>query len=163
MKKVKVTKRPGARGDVVLQPSRLRMFLIYMVLFTLAIGVGLLIRLMMDQQDVSAVWFANNWPSGVGIIVGGAALLSIIERRRWTLRVLDGRKLEGPTGAFGERLIIPAEDIDWERTQHSLSSRLKIGNAIYGPERKRIIVSQWFFEPDKLQEMLGMLKAKIRR
>ncbi len=163
MKKVKVTKRPGARGDVVLQPSRLRMFLIYMVLFTLAIGVGLLIRLMMDQQDVSAVWFANNWPSGVGIIVGGAALLSIIEQRRWTLRVLDGRKLEGPTGAFGERLIIPAEDIDWERTQHSLSSRLKIGNAIYGPERKRIIVSQWFFEPDKLQEMLGMLKAKIRR
>ena len=162
MTKTKVTKRPSPRGDITLQPSRLRMFLIYVVLFSLAIGIGLVIRLLMNQLDVTGGWFAENWPSGVGIIIGGAALLSFIERSRWTLRLLEGRRLEGPSGAFGERLVIPAEEIDWVLTQRSLGSWLKIGNAIYGKERKRIIVSQWFFDPEKLRDLLGRIKPKFR-
>lgn len=162
MKKTKVTKRPAQRGETVIQPSRLRMFVIYLVLFVLAIGIGTLVRLALNRESLG-IWFTENWRMTLLIVVGGAALLSLVERSRWTLRLLDGRRLEGPSGAFGERYIIPAEQIDWEQTNRSLGSWLKIGNAIYGPERKRIVVSQWFFDPQELSALFDQLKTKSRR
>ena len=156
MKKVKVTKRPSARGDLLLQPSRLRMFGIYVVMFSVAIGIGVLLRMATSQESATG-WFGENWPMTILIIVGGAALLALIERGRWTLRVLDGRQLEGPSGAFGERYVFPADQIDWGRTRRSLSSRLKIGNAIYSKDNRRIVISQWFFEPEALREFLTRL------
>lgn len=137
------------------------MFLIYMVLFALAIGAGVLLRLATNRESVGG-WFMENWPMTIIIIVGGAALLSIIERSRWTLRVLDGRRLEGPTGAFGERSVMPAEQIDWEKSKRSLGSRVKIGNAIYGRDGRRIVVNQWFFDPEKFQTILDMISPRIK-
>ena len=157
MKKVKVTKRPSARADLVLRPSRLRMFLIYIVLFALAIGFGLIIRLLVNQGEFTLGWVQDNWVAGAGIIFGGAALMAFIERNRWVLRVPDHELLEGPTGMFGERITIRLDEIDWERTQRSLSSRLKIGNAIYGPDRARILVSPWFFEPEGIRELFSAI------
>jgi hypothetical protein len=163
MKKVKVSQRPAARGEITLQPSRLRMFLIYIVLFAIAIAFGQLIRLVIYREEGTLAWLASNWPVTLAIIFGGAALMAVIERRRWTLRVLGRDEVEGPTGAFGERISIPLSQIDWERTRRSLSSRLKLGNAIYGPERRRIIVSQWFFEPEGLREMLRAIGYEKQR
>jgi len=160
MAKAKVTKRPVQRQDLTLQPSRLRMFLVYLVMFTLAIAVGLLIRLLVNRGAFTLLWMQENWPAGVGIIFGGSALMALIERSRWTLRVLGRDRLEGPTGLFSERIVIPRDEIDWERTRRSLTSPLKIGNAIYGHGRTRVMVSQWFFKPDELRELLGLLGYK---
>jgi hypothetical protein len=129
-------------------------------MFTLAILIGLVIRLLVNQGESTQAYLQENWPSGVLIIVGGSALMTVIERSRWTLRVLERDKLEGPTGLFNERVVIPKNEIDWERTKRSLSSRLGMGNAIYGAGRLRVIVSQWFFNPDDLKELLGMLGYK---
>lgn len=160
MKKVKVTKRPGPQGELIVLPSRLRMFLIYMVMFSLAIGIGLLLRLAVDRESFTAEWLSSGWISWLGVVIGGAALMALIERSRWKLRVVERDKLEGPTGAFGERLVIPFNEIDWPRTQRSLSSKLKIGNAIYGRGRQRIIVSQAFFDPAALSELLRAIGYK---
>jgi hypothetical protein len=157
MKKAKVTKRPTAREDLTLRPSRLRMFLIYIVLFALAIAAGQLIRLVLYPSEGTTGWLVERWPVTLGIIVGGAALMALLERNRWTLRLVNREQLEGPTGAFGERIRIPLSEINWERTRRSLNSRVKIGNGIYGLERRRILVSQWFFEPEGLHEMLRAL------
>ncbi len=153
MKRAKVTKKPAARPDLVLRPARLRMFGIYLVLFGLAIGAGLLIRQLVSQDAFSEGWLQNNWLTAVGIIVGGSALMAILERGRWTLRLLNGDKLEGPSGAIGERVVIPAGEIDWERTRKSLNSRVKIGNGIYAANR-RILVSPWFFDPREFRSLL---------
>lgn len=160
-KKMKVTKRPNPRGDYVLQPTWLRMFLIYIVLFILAIGLGTLLRLAFSRENLGS-WFTENWDTTLAIIVGGAALLALIERGRWTLRVLDGRRLEGPSGAFGERFEFPVEQIDWERTNRSLGSWLKIGNAIYSQDRRRIAISQWFFDPGRLQTLIELIRPRGR-
>jgi hypothetical protein len=97
------------------------------------------------------------------LIIGGAGVLALIERNRWTLRIIDREAIEGPSGAFGERYTIRIDEIDWERTRRSLGSRLKIGNAIYGPERRRIVISQWFFPPEALRTLLDVIRPKRAR
>ena len=163
MKKGKATRRPSAQAEIVLRPSRLRMFLIYIVLFALAIGLGLLIRLLFDRGSLTLGWLQQSWLTGAAIIFGGAALMAFIERSRWVLRVLEHQRLEGPTGMFGERVEIRLDEIDWERTLRSLSSRLKIGNAIYGPSRARILVSPWFFEPEAVRELFHAIGVDRQR
>lgn len=160
MTKAKIARRPAQRQDLTIQPSRLRMFLVYLVMFTLAISLGLLIRVAVNPGETSLAYFQENWVPGVAIILGGSLLMAVIERSRWTLRVLGRNQLEGPTGLFSERITIPADEIDWERTRRSLESWLKIGNAIYGSGRTRVMVSQWFFNPEELKELLGMLGYK---
>ena len=150
MKKLKVTKRPGSRAGLVLKPSRLRMFAIYALLFGLAIGFGLLLRMMFSPGGIGPV----NIPVTLLAVLGGALLMAFIEHSRWTLRVGEGEQLEGPTGAFGERTSIPLKGIDWARTRRSLSSRLKIGNSIYASANSRVMVSPWFFDPQKFHEFL---------
>jgi hypothetical protein len=157
MKKVKVTKRPSTRADLVLRPSPLRMFFIYIILFALALGIGLLIRLIVNRGSFTLEWLQQNWIAGLAIIFGGAALMPLIERSRWMIRVLNNSIIEGPTGMFGERITIGLDEIDWTRTQRSLTSRLKLANAIYGPASARILISQWFFDPVPLQEFLDAI------
>ncbi|HEX9017802.1 MAG TPA: hypothetical protein VF806_01360 [Anaerolineaceae bacterium] len=154
MAKIKVSKRPSPGGDITLLPSRLRMFLVYLVLLAVALAVGLALRFLVNRGGFTATWLEENWPAGLIITFGGSALLAFIERNRWKLRVLDGDRIEGPTGTFGERIVIPVDEIDWTRTLNSLRSWLKIGNAIYGSARVRIIISQWFFHPNELKELL---------
>jgi hypothetical protein len=159
MKKVKVTQRPSGQDDFTLRPSRLRMFGIYIVMFTVALAAGLLLRMLVNGDGFSMEFIQQNWPTGVGVVILGAATLALIERSRWTLRVIGGGLLEGPTGAFGERLGIPLQEIDWERTRRSLSSRLKIGNAIYANSRQRIMISPWFFAPAEIKELFSRIGA----
>jgi hypothetical protein len=167
MKRAKATGRPQQRqnaarrssvprrGDsLTVRPSRLRMFAVYVVMFAAALAVGMIFRMIANGWEATAQWITGQWPALVGIIFGGGALMAVIEHGRWTLRLLDGDRLEGPTGMFGERIVIPTGEIDWERTRRSMSGRLKMGNAIYGPGRTRILISPWFFEPAALRELL---------
>lgn len=160
MAKAKVTKRPAQRQDYTLQPSRLRMFLIYLVMFALAILLGLLIRLVFYRGEDLLAYLRENWVAGAAITVGGSLVMALVERSRWTLRVVGRSQLEGPTGLFSERIVIPINEIDWERTRRSLDSWLKVGNAIYGQGRTRVIVSQGFFKPEELKELLALLGYK---
>ncbi len=153
MKKVKVTRRPG-RVDYILLPNRLRMFIIYFILFTLAVVFGFLIRFLLYRTGLDSDWLLTNGPTILGLIILVAAVVPFIERRRWTLRVAGGEKVEGPTGAFGDRMAIPLREINWDRTRRSLTSGFKLGNAIHGPDRDRILVSPWFYNPGQFREFL---------
>src|SRR5690606_5004404 len=97
MKKIKVTKRPAARGEITLQPSRVRMFLVYIVLFALAIAAGQVIRWVLYREDITQPWMGGNWMVAGGIVLGAAALMALLERNRWTLRVIGRERVEGPT------------------------------------------------------------------
>ncbi len=153
MTKIKVTKRPGEK--YVLHPSRPRMFVVYTVILALALGVGFLIRYLiyhtgLDLLQTDGLFF-------LGLILFGAVLITLMEYSRWTLHVESGENVEGPSGALGERLAIPLDEIDWKRTRRSLASWLKFGNAIYASPRQRILVSPWFFDPKKFREFLTMI------
>ncbi len=152
VKKIKVTRRPGS--SFVLRPSRPRMFLVYTVILTLAIGAGFFIRFLLYHTGFDPSWFQTNGLFFLGLILLGAILITVMEYSRWTMRVVDGEKVEGPSGALGERLSIPLEAIDWKRTRRSLASWLKFGNAIYASPRQRILVSPWFFNPKQFREFL---------
>ncbi len=155
MKKVKVTKKPGT--SFILRPSRVRMFLVYIVILALAIGAGLTIQFLFRRNSLGPDWFVTDGPTYLAIIVGGAIIISLMEYSRWIIRVESGDTVEGPSGAFGERLSIPLKEIDWQRTRRSLNSWLKFGNAIYSSPRRRILISPWFFSPARFREFLSMV------
>jgi hypothetical protein len=155
MKKVKVTRRPGA--SFVLRPSRVRMFLVYIVILALAIGVGLAIQFLFRRNSLSPNWFMTDGPTYLAIILGGAIIISLMEYSRWIIHVENGDTVEGPSGAFGERLSIQLKEIDWQRTRRSLNSWLKFGNAIYSGPRRRILISPWFFSPARFREFLSAI------
>jgi hypothetical protein len=151
MKKAKVTRRPGARENPVLKPSRLRMFIIYVILFGLALLAGFIIRLIFNGFNFDDM----NWSTMLIIVFGGAVVMAFMEVPRWTLIVRDGGELlEGTTGAFGARVAIPVKSIDWERTHRSISSRVKIGNNIYVTSIQKLMISPWFFNPRELRRFL---------
>jgi len=151
MKKIKSTRRPGPREGLVLRPSRVRMFLIYSVLFAMAMGVGFLIRFIFSPDSFQNI----DWATMGIVAVGGGAVMSFFEHQRWVLRVRDnGELLEGTTGAFGSRVTIPIKSIDWELTRRSLRSWLKIGNSIYVTRMQRVMVSPWFFNPGDFERFL---------
>lgn len=156
MVRIRSTKRP-APPEFVLHPSRVRMFLVYVVVFALAILFGSGIRWLFNHDAFNATWLANQGPVTAVIIAGGAAFMSLTEYTRWTMRVTGGDMLEGPAGVFGDRLAIDIHHIDWTLTRRSLRSWLKIGNAIYGVSRQRILVSPWFFPPSQFREMLDRI------
>ena len=145
MKRVKVTKRTVS--DRILRPSRLLMFANYVMMMTLAVAFGLTLRWVFSRFSLSADWWQKNGMVTLGIIVAGSIVVALVEYKRWTLRVLDGDKLEGPAGAMGERMTISIKEIDWDRTRRSLRSWLKIGNGIYDFSRRRILISPWFYKP----------------
>ncbi len=158
MNKINDTKRPGER--YVLRPSRPRMFLIYTVILALAIGAGFLIRSVIyhtgfNLLQTDGLFFA-------GLILFGAVVITLMEYSRWTMHVEIGEAVEGPSGALGERLSIPLDQIDWKRTRRSLTSWLKFGNAIYASPRQRILVSPWFFDPKKFREFLTIIGSDKR-
>lgn len=156
MKKVKVTKRPKMQ-EFVLRPSRLRMIAIYIFLFALALGVGFLIRLVINPGSLNLAELEKSWIAYVAILLGAPILLAVMDFRRWTLRILDGDRVEGPAGPFGERLAIGLDEIDWERTKRSLSSWLKMGNAIYASRRERILLNPWFYPSQTYVEFLDLI------
>jgi hypothetical protein len=154
MKKIKVTRRPQTRQDFILFPSRVRMTMIYAVLFALAVLLGIVIRLFAYRDNLNLDVILEGWVVNLGIVVGGAVLFALLDYTRWTIRVLGGEKLEGPSGAMGSRAQMLLDDIDWERSGRNLRSRLKIGNAIYTSGRQRILISPWFYDPKLFAEFL---------
>jgi hypothetical protein len=157
MKKVKVTRRPQSRQDYILRPSRVRMALIYAGFFALAVVVGMLIRLIAYRENANLEAILEGWGINLGIVVGGAVLFALMDYSRWTIRIVGGEKVEGPSGAMGSRSQLPLDDIDWERSGRSLRSRMKIGNAIYTVGRQRILISPWFYEPGLFAEFLDRI------
>lgn len=155
MAKIKTSKRPVA--DFILKPNRLRLFLIYLLMFVLALILGYGIRWIFYRETFTQEFLQSQGFGTVLLVFGAALLLSITEYSRWTLRIIDRNVLEGPTGMFGDRMRMPIETIDWKRTQRSLASWLKVGNAIYGEDRQRILVSPWFFNPDQFTELLELI------
>ena len=152
MKKIKVTKRPGT--SLVLRPSRVRMFLVYVAILTLAIGFGLLISFLFWRHNFGPTWIMTETPTYLALILGGAFIITLMEYSRWIIHVEGGETVEGPAGGLGERLSIPIKEIDWTRTRRSLNSWLKFGNAIYSSPRQRILISPWFFQPAQFREFL---------
>jgi hypothetical protein len=155
MAKIKAPKR--AVADFILKPNRLRLFLIYLLMFVLALILGYGIRWIFYRDTFTQEFLQNQGAGTALLIIGGALLLSFTEYSRWTLRIINRNVLEGPTGMFGDRLRMPIETIDWKRTQRSLASRFKIGNAIYGEDRQRILVSPWFFNSGQFSELLELI------
>ncbi len=133
------------------------MFLVYLVILSLAIGTGLLIQFLFRRDSFGPGWLQTDSITYLAIILAGSLIVSLMEYPRWTLRVEGGEKVEGPSGAFGERLSIPVKEIDWMRTRRSLTSWLKFGNAIYVSPRERILVSPWFFDQGKFREFLAAI------
>ena len=156
MKKAKVTRKPSARIDYTLRPSRWRMMLIYSALFTLALVFGLLLRMLFGGEFSLQTLFGD-WYVNIAIVIGGAVLYSLLDYRRWTMRVLGGDQVEGPTGALGDRVTVPIREIDWTRSRRSIESRIKIGTAIYSLSRQRILISPWFYDPDQFREFLDRI------
>jgi hypothetical protein len=154
MKKAKVTRKPLSRSDFTLYPSRLRMVTIYGSFFALAVIVGLLIRLATSGANTNYAELFIDWQMNLAIVVGGAVLFAILDFKRWTIRVISGELVEGPSGALGDRVKLEIKDIDWERSGRSLNSRLKVGNAIYTLGRQRILISPWFYPSNVFSEFL---------
>jgi hypothetical protein len=154
MKKVKVTRKPQSRQDFLLQPSRVRMATIYAIFFALAVIAGMVIRLFAYRENANLALITQGWETNLAIVVGGSVLFALMDYSRWTIKVLNGENIEGPSGAMGARALLPLSEIDWARSGHSLRSRLKIGNAIYTNERKRILISPWFYDPKPFAEFL---------
>ena len=156
MKKVKVTKRPKTQTEFVLKPNRLRMFLIYMVLFILAYGVGTVLRYILTGGDLDLERMGEDWLIDVLIVFGGPVLLALLDYNRWVIKYQENQ-LEGLSGAFGERSVFPIREIDWKRTARSLSSRVKIGNGIYAQTSRRILISPWFYNPGDYKTFLDLI------
>lgn len=156
MKKVKVTKRPKAQSEFVLQPSRLRMIVIYALLFMLAYGIGLLIRYIISGGTLEFDRLREDWLLDVLVIFGGPVLLAFLDYKRWVIKV-QGDQLEGLSGPFGDRSTFTTQEIDWTRTGRSLSSRVKIGNGIYANANRRILISPWFYRPADYRTFLDLI------
>ena len=157
MKKVKVTRKLQSRADFTLHPSRVRMMLIYAIFFALAVLAGMLIRLAFNRGSLSLAELFSYWVMNLAIVVGGSVLFALLDYSRWTIRVVGGEKIEGPSGALGTRSLLPLDEIDWARSGKSLRSRLKVGNAIYAPGRQRILISPWFYAPTAFSEFLDRI------
>jgi hypothetical protein len=162
MQKAKATKRPNVNKkiDYILRPNRIRMGLIYALTFAIAMAIGILIRFFLDGGVFSPDSLFGDWSINLLIVIGGAVLFALLDYSRWTIRIVDGDKLEGPTGAFGDRHAFPIRDIDWNRTGRSLGSRFKIGNGIYTTKRQRILISPWFYNPEEYQQFTAMIGYK---
>ena len=130
------------------------MFLSYTVLFALAYGAGILLRMLFSPSEERVRLLTGDWLRDFAIVAGGALLLSLLDFRRWTVRIHAGDRLEGASGAFGERVTIPIDEIDWTQTGRSLQSRVKLGNGIYAISRERILISPWFYSPGDYQDFL---------
>ncbi|MBE0699243.1 MAG: hypothetical protein IH586_20160 [Anaerolineaceae bacterium] len=157
MKKMKVTRKPQSRQEYVLHPSRVRMVIIYAIFFTVAVAIGIIIRLVVNQGNASMGELFSDWATNLAIVIGGAVVFALLDYSRWTIRVVGGENVEGPSGALGTRALLPLKDIDWERSGRSLRSSLKIGNAIYTIGRQRILISPWFYEPGSFSEFLDRI------
>lgn len=157
MKKVKVTRRPQSHQDFTLRPSRVRIAAVYAFFFAIAVMLGMLIRVIAYRENANLSGLAEDWLTNLAIVMGGAVLFALLDYSRWTMRVLGGEKLEGPSGALGARSQIALDEIDWQRSGKSLRSRLKVGNAIYSLGRQRILISPWFYEPALFTEFLELI------
>ncbi|NLG97268.1 MAG: hypothetical protein GX491_07905 [Chloroflexi bacterium] len=155
MKRVKVTKQK--QREFTLRPSRLRMFVIYLVLFVFAYGFGILLRLIFNNGAADFPAFFDDWYLDAGIVVGGAFVLALVDFRRWTVRIMNGDQLEGPAGPFGERLAVPLRNIDWTRSTKSLKAGLGMANGIYTIDRQRVLFNRWFYAPNSLQEFFDRI------
>lgn len=162
MKKVRAARKSQSRLDYSLRPSRVRMALIYAFFFALAVMFGMLIRIMANNENASLAQLFSDWGPNLAIVVGGAVLFAMIDYSRWTIRLQGGDELEGPSGGMGRRMVLPLEEIDWERTRRSLESRLKIGNAIYTVDGQRILISPWFYPPGSYAEFLDQINYPAR-
>lgn len=151
--------QPGAKShqEYVLYPSRLRMGLIYSGFFAVAVLAGWLIRIGVNSGKATTAELFDGWYINLAIVIGGAILFAFLDFSRWTIRVIDNDRLEGPAGALGERLILSLREINWPRSSKSLNSRLKVGNAIYSVGGKRILISPWFYEVDKYADFLKQI------
>lgn len=154
MKKVKASQIPQSRQEFVLYPSRLRMGLIYAGFFAVAVLAGWLIRVGVNGGKVPVAELFADWYINLAIVVGGAFLFALLDYSRWTIRVYGSEKVEGPSGALGERTDLPLKEIDWARSSRSLNSWLKVGNAIYTVGRRRILISPWFYDGKIFAEFL---------
>jgi len=154
MKKVKVTRKPGTNKDYTLRPVRWRMALIYAFFFTIAVLIGMSIRLIFNSRNEPLSEMFSDWYINLAIVVGGAVIFALVDYARWTIRVIGGEKVEGPSGALGDRFSMPIHEIDWPRSAKSLNSRLKVGNAIYSAKRGRILISPWFYNSSAFRELL---------
>jgi hypothetical protein len=157
MKKRKVTRKPRSLEDFTLRPSRVRMVVIYALFFSLAVLAGMLLRLLFNRQGLSLGELYSDWLVYLAVVVGGAVAFSLMDYSRWTILVLGGKRIEGPSGAMGNRSILDLNQVDWIRTRRSLDSRLKVGNVIYTIERQRILISPWFYSPAAFSEFLDRI------
>jgi hypothetical protein len=153
--KIKIPKRTGA--SLIIRPSRLRMIGVYIIILTIAISVGLAIRFLLSHESVTLDWLQSDALPLAAIIIGGSVFISFLEYSRWTLRVENGDSVEGPAGAFGERMTLSLKEIDWVKTHRSLDSWLQFGNGIYSTPRRRILVSPCFFKPAEFREFLSAI------
>lgn len=151
MKKVKVTKKSAP--ELVLQPSVLRMYLIYTLMFVLAYAFGLLIRFITQRDQFTIERLTSDWLVDTLIVFVGPLLLAFIYKRRWMIKIIGRDTVEGPTGAFSDRITLPLRDINWAMTERSIESKFGLANAIYAGGR-RILVNVWFFNPAEWREFL---------
>lgn len=154
MKKVKVTKKSAP--EQLFQPSVLRMYLIYTLLFVLAYAFGLLIRYITNREQFTIDRLTNDWLVDTLIVFLGPLLLAFLYKRRWSVKVVGRDTIEGPTGAFSDRVTLPLREINWAMTERSIESRLGMANGIYAGGR-RILVNKWFFTPSDWQELLDRI------
>jgi hypothetical protein len=154
MKKPQAANLRSVRSEAVLKPSRLLMFLNYILLFTIAVTVGLGVRWLVNREGFGQNWWSENGLLTLAVVVFSSLLIAVVDHGRWTLRIINGSQLEGPTGALGDRLVIPLREIDMDRTRKSLRSRLKIGNGIYANSRQRILISPWFYRPAEYRNFI---------
>jgi len=163
MKNEKMARKTGARLDYILRPVRWRVALIYAIFFALAVLAGLSIRVAFNANKESFATLFSDWYFNFIIVIGGSILFALLDYSRWTIRVINGDRIEGPTGAFGERAELPLKEIDWTRSSRSLNSRLKVGNAIYTLTRKRILISPWFYKQEDFKELLDYIGYKPKQ
>lgn len=157
MKKARPYNRSQNQSSQVLRPNRLRMLAIYTLLFALAYGLGLLLRYIFNPAAFAPERMQDDWIMDTLIILGGPLLLSLVDYKRWIVEVQGGMRLEGFAGAFSDRTGFAVRDIDWQRTRRSLSSRLKIGNAIYSNDHQRILISPWFYNRRDYRNFLAAI------
>ena len=154
MKKAKVTKKSAS--ELILQPSVLRMYLIYTLMFILAYAFGLLIRFITQREQFTVERLTNDWLVDTLIVFAGPLLLAFIYKRRWMVKVIGRDTVEGPTGAFSDRIQLPLREINWAMTERSIESKVGLANAIYAGGQ-RILVNIWFFNPSEWQEFLDRI------
>jgi uncharacterized membrane protein YciS (DUF1049 family) len=156
MTRVKVTKRTRPSPDFILKPSLGRMYFIYMLLFLSVYLVSFGLRSLNDPQTFNLEYLIANWQLDVLLIFGAPLLLALFYRGRWTLRVVDGERIEGSAGAFAQRVELPIREINWEATRRSFSSRLKLANSLTAGNR-RILINIWFYAPEAFAEFLSAI------